>query len=185
LAPRHRSSRQTAQASDIQLCSIGQLDQQFLESRRARHGDPTLRDRRWRNLPGTLAPSGENLAQSTHVSIGGVDAAVQYAGSAPGEVEGLFQINAAVQLASVPVPSRSGACAGGDLVSRLPFKRLPISRRHIILGHRNECGPKPGKSRKVLHLLHRFPLAAIDAADRSTYRIRVRRSQLVRIEPGQ
>ena len=47
-------------------------------------------------VTGALAPTGENLAQSVKVTIGGVDAVVQYAGSAPGEVEGLIQINAMI-----------------------------------------------------------------------------------------
>ncbi|MBV9400856.1 MAG: hypothetical protein JO062_22955 [Bryobacterales bacterium] len=45
---------------------------------------------------GTLASSGENLAQSVSVTIAGVNAPVQFAGSAPGEVEGLVQINALI-----------------------------------------------------------------------------------------
>jgi uncharacterized protein (TIGR03437 family) len=45
---------------------------------------------------GGTAPSGENLVQSAKVTIGGADAAVQYAGSAPGEGEGLIQINAVI-----------------------------------------------------------------------------------------
>ena len=47
-------------------------------------------------VTGALARTGENLAQSVKVTIGGVDAVVQYAGSAPGEVEGLIQINAMI-----------------------------------------------------------------------------------------
>ena len=47
-------------------------------------------------VTGALARTGENLAQAVKVTIGGVDAVVQYAGSAPGEVEGLIQINAMI-----------------------------------------------------------------------------------------
>jgi uncharacterized protein (TIGR03437 family) len=49
------------------------------------------------------------------VSIGGVDAQVLYAGSAPGEVEGVVQINAVVPsnvaVGSVPLVVRIGSVA--------------------------------------------------------------------------
>ena len=65
---------------------------------------------------GALALPGEKLALPVTVTIGGVGAAVQYAGSATGEVEGLIQINAVVPLtvaagASVPIQLTIGNSA--------------------------------------------------------------------------
>jgi uncharacterized protein (TIGR03437 family) len=59
-------------------------------------------------ITGALALAGENIALPVVVKIGGTATAVPYAGSAPGEVEGLVQINAVVPLnvtrgASVPI----------------------------------------------------------------------------------
>jgi uncharacterized protein (TIGR03437 family) len=39
------------------------------------------------------------------VTIGGVSAAIQYAGSAPGEVSGLFQVNAVIPANVSPGPT--------------------------------------------------------------------------------
>lgn len=68
-------------------------------------------------VTGTLAPTGENLAQSAKVTIGGVDAAVQYAGSAPGEVEGLIQINAMIPQNIAPSSSAPVALTIGNVTS--------------------------------------------------------------------
>jgi uncharacterized protein (TIGR03437 family) len=57
------------------------------------------------SVSGALAPPGETLEQSVQVTIGGVNAVVSYAGAAPGEVNGLVQINAAVPQSVTPGPS--------------------------------------------------------------------------------
>ncbi len=67
-------------------------------------------------ITGALALTGENIALPVTVTIGGAAAAVPYAGSAPGEVEGLVQINAVVPLsvapgASVPIELNIGSTA--------------------------------------------------------------------------
>jgi uncharacterized protein (TIGR03437 family) len=51
---------------------------------------------------GSVTPSAANLALLTNVTIGGVDAQVLYAGSAPGEVEGVVQINAMIPSTATP-----------------------------------------------------------------------------------
>jgi uncharacterized protein (TIGR03437 family) len=51
---------------------------------------------------GSVAPTSANLALAVHVTIGGVDAQVLYAGNAPGEVEGVVQINAIVPQSVTP-----------------------------------------------------------------------------------
>ncbi|HYK61566.1 MAG TPA: hypothetical protein VEV85_19170 [Bryobacteraceae bacterium] len=68
-------------------------------------------------VTGALAPTGENLAQSVKVTIGGVDAVVQYAGSAPGEVEGLIQINAMISQNIAPSSFVPIALAIGGVAS--------------------------------------------------------------------
>lgn len=68
-------------------------------------------------VTGALAPTGENLVQSVKVTIGGVDAAVQDAGSAPGEVEGLIQINAVIPHSIPPLSSVPVALTIGGVVS--------------------------------------------------------------------
>jgi uncharacterized protein (TIGR03437 family) len=45
---------------------------------------------------GSIAPSAATTVLQVHVTIGGVDAQVMYAGSAPGYVNGLMQVNALV-----------------------------------------------------------------------------------------
>lgn len=68
---------------------------------------------------GSVAQAAENLALFTTVTIGGVNAQVLYAGSAPGEVDGVVQINAIVPPGATPgsvpilvtiggVPSQTG-----------------------------------------------------------------------------
>jgi len=51
---------------------------------------------------GSVAPAKANLALPVTVSIGGANAQVVYAGSAPGEVEGVVQINAIVPQSVTP-----------------------------------------------------------------------------------
>jgi uncharacterized protein (TIGR03437 family) len=48
------------------------------------------------SVTGSIVANGLNLAAPVAVSIGGASAMVTYAGSAPGEVAGLMQVNAAV-----------------------------------------------------------------------------------------
>ena len=49
-----------------------------------------------------MAPAKAALALPVTVSIGGANAQVVYAGSAPGEVEGVVQINAVVPQDAMP-----------------------------------------------------------------------------------
>ncbi len=63
---------------------------------------------------GALALPGEKIALPVLVKIGGMNATVSFAGSAPGEVEGLVQINAVVPAnlapgASIPIEVDIGA----------------------------------------------------------------------------
>jgi uncharacterized protein (TIGR03437 family) len=51
---------------------------------------------------GSIAQAAANLALTTTVTIGGVNAQVLYAGAAPGEVNGVVQINAIVPLTATP-----------------------------------------------------------------------------------
>jgi uncharacterized protein (TIGR03437 family) len=68
-------------------------------------------------VSGTLAPTGEILAQFVKVTIGGADATVQYADSAPAEVEGLIQINAVIPQSIAPSSSVPVALTVGNVTS--------------------------------------------------------------------
>ena len=54
------------------------------------------------SITGALAPPGEILDQSVQVTIRGLTAVVSYAGAAPGEVNGLVQINAVIPQGIAP-----------------------------------------------------------------------------------
>jgi uncharacterized protein (TIGR03437 family) len=57
------------------------------------------------NVTGGVTGSGNSTTQPVTVTIGGIDAAVTYHGSAPGEVAGVFQVDAVVPAGVTPGPA--------------------------------------------------------------------------------
>jgi uncharacterized protein (TIGR03437 family) len=61
--------------------------------------------------------SGANNARNVTVTIGGFDAAVEFAGPAPGEVAGLVQINAVIPAGVTPSVAVPILISAGSVVS--------------------------------------------------------------------
>jgi uncharacterized protein (TIGR03437 family) len=67
---------------------------------------------------GGVAPTAANLTLSVSVTIGGAAAQVLYAGAAPGEVDGVVQINALVPQSAIPGAGLPVVVTIGEVLSQ-------------------------------------------------------------------